>query len=459
MTSGHFHTVELSSISVNRDGRQRVDLDDIDTLADSIRRLGLIHPIVITRDGVLVAGERRLSACGLLGHTHIACQYVDELEPAMLHAIELEENIKRKDLSWQDECDAVLKYYELRKVGEPDISQEQIAASLGITQQLLSSRISIATEIKNGNKMVAEAPKFSTARGIVQRASERKNEEALFELRKLPTIVTPKKQPTSIIHGDFKNWALDYTGPRFNFVHCDFPYGIGADKFNQGAAPTHGGYDDSKEDYWDLCNVLISSLDRICTESCHFMFWFSMHYYHDTMDLFSALSDIKFDPFPLVWVKSDNVGILPDPQRGPRRIYETALFGSRGDRKVVRPTSNAVFSPSDRSQHMSIKPLPVLKDFFRMFVDDSTLMLDPTCGSGTSLRAAEALGAKHVLGLEINKEFAEGANRALNTFRLGRTENGEDEDQGLADPTVGEIRIRPGDGVLNGMDPTVEHLD
>jgi len=30
------------------------------------------------------------------------------------------------------------------------------------------------------------------------------------------------------------------------------------------------------------------------------------------------------------------------------------------------------------------------------------------CGSGTALRAAESLGAQHVLGIEIEKEFAEG---------------------------------------------------
>jgi DNA modification methylase len=59
---------------------------------------------------------------------------------------------------------------------------------------------------------------------------------------------------------------------------------------------------------------------------------------------------------------------------------------------------------------MSIKPEPVLREFFRMFVDEFTTMLDPTCGSGTALRAAEGLGAKRVLGIEIDKEFVDRAN-------------------------------------------------
>ena len=63
MTSGTFHIVALDSIVVKRDERQRRELSDIDVLADSIRRLGLIHPIVVTRGELeLVAGERRLAA-------------------------------------------------------------------------------------------------------------------------------------------------------------------------------------------------------------------------------------------------------------------------------------------------------------------------------------------------------------------------------------------------------------
>jgi DNA modification methylase len=52
-----------------------------------------------------------------------------------------------------------------------------------------------------------------------------------------------------------------------------------------------------------------------------------------------------------------------------------------------------------------------------MFVDEYTEMLDPTCGSGTALRAAEALGARRVVGIEIDKEFVDRANIALEKSR------------------------------------------
>ena len=86
MTSGEFHSIEINSIIVNRDERQRQQLkeEQLEELADSIEAVGLIHPIVVTRERVLVSGERQLEACRRLGWTHISAQYTDELDPKRL---------------------------------------------------------------------------------------------------------------------------------------------------------------------------------------------------------------------------------------------------------------------------------------------------------------------------------------------------------------------------------------
>jgi DNA modification methylase len=229
-----------------------------------------------------------------------------------------------------------------------------------------------------------------------------------------------------VINKDFCEWAPSYTGEKFNFIHCDFPYGINTDKRNQGNAITvQGGYDDSPETYWRLLKALCENLDRICAESAHIMFWFSMSAprpdgstnYADTLAFFKEHSDFKIDPLPLIWVKPDGRGMVPDAKRQPRRTYETCLYGSRGDQPILIPKANSCVASTDGSQHPSVKPEPVLRHFFEMFVDKTTRMLDPTCGSGTALRAAESLGAAHVLGLEINKQFADDAATALAEWR------------------------------------------
>lgn len=413
MTSGQFTSFPLSSIIINREERQRRALDPVHiaSLTESIRKRGLIHPPVLSRDGTLVVGECRVEAARNLGWTHIPIQYIDELDDRVLRAVELEENVRRKNLEWKEECLAVKEYHDLKKAEENSWTTEDTGTELGYSRQRAEECISVAQEILNGNSRVIAAPRLSTARGIVRRAIDRAKSSALVSIAE---TIAPRTEADPILTADFLKWAPAYTGPKFNFIHCDFPYGIGADKFVQGAAPIHGGYDDTEDTYFTLVDCLLSNLDRLCDEHCHFMFWFSMHYYLRTLSRFADYG-IKLDPFPLIWVKSDNIGIIPDPERGPRRIYETALFGSLGDRKIVSSASNAFSHPSVRDEHMSIKPEPMLAHFFKMFVDQSTILLDPTCGSGSALRAARSMGARSVTGIESSAEFSE---RARILFKL-----------------------------------------
>src|SRR5882762_9112061 len=135
MTSGNFTSIAVEAIHVNRAERQRRDLPNLDVLANSIKRLGLIHPVIVTRELELVAGERRLEACRLLGHTHINCQYFDELDSYTRRSVELEENIKREALPWQDEAKAVLEYHNLRIAEESEWDQVKTSEALGIAPQ------------------------------------------------------------------------------------------------------------------------------------------------------------------------------------------------------------------------------------------------------------------------------------------------------------------------------------
>jgi hypothetical protein len=151
----------------------------------------------------------------------------------------------------------VLEYHELRSSEEEGWTQEKTGAALGITQANVNQKISFAREFIAGNTMVAEAPKYTAARGIVQRAESRRVEEDLASIsRRSKAPASADVDPDSILCADFNEWASTYDGPRFNFLHCGFPYGIGANKFNQGSAPLHGGYSDTEDDYWKLCRTL-----------------------------------------------------------------------------------------------------------------------------------------------------------------------------------------------------------
>lgn len=433
MTSGNFETIPVSSIVVDRPNRQRKELEKIDELAESIREHGLINPIVVTQDYEIVAGERRLAAHQLLGYDMIPVQFAENLTPIQLHLIELEENVRRVDLSWQDHVNAVATYHALQMETVSEWSQDKTAASLNMSQANVGRHLLVKKAIDSGVKEVLESPKFTTAANFAQRQADRKKSSALRDLTSSPVEEVLKAPDGSIIPADpaaesvpsgparfaeiqlydFKDFASIVQPDPFNFIHCDFPYGVNAgDTKGQSAAKSMGGYDDGADIYWSLVDVFLKHQDRFIAPSAHLMFWFSMDYYQETKLKFEA-SGWRVNPFPLIWHKTDNVGILNDANRGPRRIYETAFLASRGDRKIVRAVGNAFGCATTKKYHMSEKAEPMLSHFLRMLVDSSTRMLDPTCGSGNAVKVSEELGAGYSLGLEMNEEYVERAKENL----------------------------------------------
>lgn len=105
--------------------RHRRDLGDLEALADSIRERGLLHPIVITADNLLVCGERRLRACrDVLGWERIPAR-VMECETA---AGQFHENEIRKQYTPSERAALV---EALRSQGDAGARVEQAAMQAG----------------------------------------------------------------------------------------------------------------------------------------------------------------------------------------------------------------------------------------------------------------------------------------------------------------------------------------
>jgi ParB/RepB/Spo0J family partition protein len=404
MTSGIFHLQPIQEIHFDRSSRQRKNIDDLDGLKESIKRLGLIHPIVITREHELVAGERRLASCRELGWTTIPIQFVDEVDPRILSCIEHEENTRRKNLTWQEENDTVVAQYKLWKDIEPEASVDKIGLFLNRSGSSIREHIEVKEERERSPSLERELT-FKEAKKIAYNNKEKRAKDELYTHGATGAVHIQ----SPIINTDFISWAEEYDGPKFNLIHCDFPYGINS----QDSGQNPSGYSDTPETYFQLLKSLSINLDNFCSPSAHLIFWFSSKFFCQTWELLKLLDGFQFDELPLIWVRDDQQGIVPDRHKRPRRIYETAFFGWRGDRSLIRVKNNAFIGPSPRGTHAHEKSQDALEYFFEMVVDGNTAIFDPTCGSGSALRAAKRLGAKQMLGLEINKEFADDALRAL----------------------------------------------
>ena len=76
--------------------RVRADLGDLSALASSIAARGLIHPIALDHNNVLVAGHRRLEACKQLGWSEIDYTVIDPGDTLGHLLAERDENTCRK---------------------------------------------------------------------------------------------------------------------------------------------------------------------------------------------------------------------------------------------------------------------------------------------------------------------------------------------------------------------------
>jgi ParB family chromosome partitioning protein len=104
--------VEIASIRIRK--RVRKELRDIDQLADSMKRFGQLHPIVITPKKVLISGRRRLEAARSIGWSSIEAIVISHSDVAKRLEIELDENVQRYPLA-HDELGIALERLEKLK--------------------------------------------------------------------------------------------------------------------------------------------------------------------------------------------------------------------------------------------------------------------------------------------------------------------------------------------------------
>ncbi|MFW5814503.1 MAG: ParB N-terminal domain-containing protein [Spirochaetota bacterium] len=104
--------IELDDVIIRK--RVRKNLGDLSSLMESMRKHGLLNPIVINNRNELVAGHRRTEAARRLGWTTIEARIVDNDEDVDLVEMEIEENTQRKNLTTDELAEAYLRLDRMR---------------------------------------------------------------------------------------------------------------------------------------------------------------------------------------------------------------------------------------------------------------------------------------------------------------------------------------------------------
>jgi len=136
--------------------KRKLNKDKVSELAESMKLIGQLEPITITKDNVLLAGWHRLEAAKLLGWDEIKAECFDgnEIECELA---EIDENLMRNDLTVLEQGEHLARRQELigRNVGRYPNSATvaelkttpEIAKEIGISERSAYNRIKAARNI------------------------------------------------------------------------------------------------------------------------------------------------------------------------------------------------------------------------------------------------------------------------------------------------------------------------
>jgi ParB family chromosome partitioning protein len=131
--------IEISLIEAGRhQPRKSFNQEKIGELAESIRKNGLIQPIVVMRKGEkygLIVGERRLRAAKIAGLREIPAYVKDYSENKALE-IALIENIQREDLNPIEEATAYKMILDRER-----ITQEELSDRIGKSRSYIANMV------------------------------------------------------------------------------------------------------------------------------------------------------------------------------------------------------------------------------------------------------------------------------------------------------------------------------
>ena len=146
--------VSINEISLSKfQARKKFNQDKLRELSESIEKNGLIQPIIIRKgkkNFELVAGERRLKACKLIGLKEISA-IISNFDDRKAFESGLIENLQREDLTCIEEAEA----YN-RLMNEFNYTQEELASIVSKSRSHVANLLRLVTLPKEIKKFLLD---------------------------------------------------------------------------------------------------------------------------------------------------------------------------------------------------------------------------------------------------------------------------------------------------------------
>jgi adenine-specific DNA-methyltransferase len=455
IAGGHIVQEEVLVKDVIDTDRQRKDYGDVADLARSIKQFGIIQPMVIAQrpNGIeLVAGGRRLAACRSLGIVNLvhARDFVwrDELSDdsgnLQLQTVELEENLRRKDLAWHETVLAKNRLFELMKSihGEgkgfgggrsgvnSGFSLRKLSEMLGENSSVTSRDLQLAGFLAK-HPMLAKLPTKADAMrklGVAITTAAMQNlaktsqinpsrpasaagnfkgsglaassvaAESIGSIQDDAAPVTPQDKRWTLYDGRFEDNIQQVSDTSVDLICTDLPYNIGLGTSSASHSAGLGTFTDDSLDIVQLCADVAVESYRVMRNDRFAVFFYGMNYHQVLYDSL-VTAGFTVDVYPFIWLRDRSAP--PDGFARYSKTYDPAFVVSKGTPRFIRPNlPNSLAVPSVRGPerlHAAQKPVAIMQKFIEDMTTPNCVVLDMFAGAGTTGVAALRCKRKAIL--------------------------------------------------------------
>lgn len=425
--------VPISSIFVSPE-RSRKEYNNIRELAESIAAIGLMHPLFCTAlpDGKyeLIGGGRRFRAIIALGWKNVPIRLGSEFTEVERAVAELAENHDREPLTAIEEIDNLRKIDEAKRkiygdggkgtVVEGSVAgwtKAKTAEFVHQSPQRVSEKLAVADILKRPeNADIREAVKDLPMMALMRKVKEMDETKKLVGQHEKKELLINK----DLRHGDAVELIKTLADNSVDLIVNDPPFGMDeiqesvGETFDSSANYTAFLKETDNLSFEDACNLLkklIPEYFRVLKPSSHGYIFGSMQLYRDFLYKELVAAGFEVPQAPIIWDKTRSTTQFMGTNYPSS--YEVIAFFNKPDKDgfpVVRLSNTKSrnilsFAPvsSGKRIHRFQKP----DELLMYLIENSTVagqtVLDPTAGSGSTLKAALRL-KRNAIGFERDME-------------------------------------------------------
>jgi DNA modification methylase len=426
--------------------RGRKDLGNLAELAEKIKKDGQITAGVVrsvrvddVRDYgvdpektpyILVAGGRRFAAVCLAGLDVYKAEDWGDLPPLRQKIVELEENLGRKDLEWDEQQAIRADIHEYMKLEAAERGEKwglaDTAEATGESTMAISRAVRLTEEIRKDPSLLNAGSMKAAVRQIEFREHLERQESKLAR-------DAVKKLKDAIVTADARIWLRKQSTASVDLLLTDMPYGYDYHSLARKDSPDSYStdYDDSEGVTLDLFTDVVPEFIRITKDAgwiCLFMAESNTGFLRDLVESCCAT---HYEYGEIIWQQKDggdwekhmptkcndsavggpcsflraevpswlwyrpnsrNPGRLPE--RHAKNFYEPILVFNRGSARLYKHQDECpnvlVYDAEygDARIHANQKPRALAAELVQRFTLPGEVVVDPFFGSGNLLAGA-----------------------------------------------------------------------